>query len=164
MGTMKKLNKKGDTIVEVLIAVVIVGLTISIAYAIATRSLRAAQQSQERSEAVKLAEGQVEAMKSIASKKSTENRIFGNGINNFCVKDDLTRSDFTPVPALDQDDLTGYPNECVFGPDGRYHVAISRSSLGGAGGRYQFSVTVRWFRLGSSQKDEVKIEYRLHPL
>lgn len=168
---MKKLNFRGDTIVEALIATVIIGLTVGLAYGIASRSLRSAQQSQERLEALKLAEGQVEAMKGLVAQDSKEadDKVFA-GSSLFCL-DNNEHVSFTvapPLPALDQDNLSvgAYPQDCIKDPDGRYHLAVERTRLTGPdipANRYQFTVTVRWFGLGGLEKEEVRIEYRLHP-
>lgn len=60
---MRKLGQKGDTIVEVLICLAIVGVLISTAYLIANRSQIGIRSSQERAEATKLAEMQVERIR-----------------------------------------------------------------------------------------------------
>ena len=52
---IRKLNQAGDTIVEVMIVLAVLGLAIGIAYAAANRSLENARQAQENAEAVQLA-------------------------------------------------------------------------------------------------------------
>ncbi len=68
MNAMKplKLKERGDTIVEVMVCVAILGAILGGAYTIATRSLRSAQIAHERSEALKLVEGQIERLKYVA--------------------------------------------------------------------------------------------------
>lgn len=56
-------NQQGDTIVEVLIAIAIVSLTLAGAYASVNRSSNATRTAQERGEALKWAETQVEQIK-----------------------------------------------------------------------------------------------------
>lgn len=56
-------NNKGDTIVEVILALGVLSLVIVSGYAIATSSLRGVQVSKERGEALKIAESQIENLK-----------------------------------------------------------------------------------------------------
>lgn len=57
-------NKRGDTIVEVLIALAVLGSVLVGGYSIATRSINSVRASQERGEALKVAEGQIEQLRS----------------------------------------------------------------------------------------------------
>jgi type II secretory pathway pseudopilin PulG len=63
---MLKFNSKhrGDTIIEVLLSMTIAAAVISGAYALASRSLAEGVSASEHSQAIKLAESQVEALKS----------------------------------------------------------------------------------------------------
>lgn len=70
---MKKLNlrslyDRGDTIVEVLIAIAVVSLVLAAAFTSTRRSASATRTAQEHGEALKLAESQVEQIK-VASEK-----------------------------------------------------------------------------------------------
>lgn len=56
------LGTAGDTIVEVLIAIAIVSLTLTSAYALTRRNTMASQQTQEQSTALKLVERQTELL------------------------------------------------------------------------------------------------------
>lgn len=157
MGVIK-LGHRGDTIIEVLIAVVVVGLAIGLAYGTASRSLRLNRQAQERGEALKKVEGQIERLKSIAANKTTENSVFIS--TPYCIADTPapnTVTGISPVPALSADPLTpaAYGNgACV---DGRYHLSIVPND----GVNDQFSVSARWEGL-SGKKEEVNVKYRLH--
>lgn len=62
-----KLDKRGDTIIEVMLALAVLGAIIGGGYSVATRSLNGVRISQERGEATKLAEGQLEALKATFS-------------------------------------------------------------------------------------------------
>ncbi len=55
-------NQRGDTIIEVMIALSVLMVIIVGGYSIATRSLNGVRIAQERSEASKIAEGQLEAI------------------------------------------------------------------------------------------------------
>lgn len=58
----RSLNNVGDTIVEVLIAITVVSLTLTSAYALTRRNTVAGQQTQEQSTALKLVERQTELL------------------------------------------------------------------------------------------------------
>lgn len=60
----RALHQKGDTIVEVLIAVVVVSVVLVGAYTISNASLRQIRMAQERGEAQKLAVGELEKITS----------------------------------------------------------------------------------------------------
>lgn len=61
---MNKLNKRGDTIVEVMIAIVILGAAIGGAFAVANKSQQNAQANHERYQAQLLANQQAEYFRS----------------------------------------------------------------------------------------------------
>ncbi|HSX06133.1 MAG TPA: prepilin-type N-terminal cleavage/methylation domain-containing protein [Candidatus Saccharimonadia bacterium] len=60
---MLALNKRGDTIVEVLIAIAIVSLVLTAAYVISNKNTIAIQANQERIQAQHLVETQLEALR-----------------------------------------------------------------------------------------------------
>lgn len=73
---IKLKNSTGDTIIEVLIALAVLGVIISAGYSIATRSLNGVQVANERSEATKLAEGQLEAFKAYVDKAGGVSNLY----------------------------------------------------------------------------------------
>src|SRR3990172_4662728 len=58
-----KLSSRGDTIVEVMLSITIMALALGGAYALSTRSFHTAQNTEERTEALALAEGQIEFLR-----------------------------------------------------------------------------------------------------
>lgn len=57
-------RQSGDTIIEVLLAMSVIGLVMGAAFGIANRSVQIGQDAQERTEALKIAESQLEIFKS----------------------------------------------------------------------------------------------------
>ena len=57
-------SSRGDTIVEVLIAMTIIAFVLGTAYSLASRSTKNTTEARERVEALKLVEGQIEILKS----------------------------------------------------------------------------------------------------
>lgn len=170
-------NNQGDTIVEVLIAVTVLMVIISGGYAITTRSLNGVRISQERSEATKIAEGQIEAI---------SQRINSSGVTLGGLRDDTPRgifvgydsswNSFSPPPTADRqfcvDSSTGEgvepgtrtPDPCLI--DDRYKISISTGietvNFGATPivqkHQLTYTVTVSWDKLGgSTQKEEVKM-------
>lgn len=158
---MKKLHthQTGDTIVEVLISLLVIGLAIGISYGIASRSLKAARQAQERTEAVKIAEGQIERIKGVlAGNNATDKTKVLDSNTVFCISSAGSAVSFpgtygTNIPDINTDDLTNYPAECS---QGLYKIVVDEESDS------RYSVVVRWDSLGSSKREEVNIKYRVY--
>ena len=158
---MKYLSQAGDTIVEVMFAVAIVGITIASAYGVATLSLRNARQAQERGEALKIAESQIESLRAIAADDNAGNRIFDTNAQIFCInggepKVVAKNGVIDQIPDLQSEDFTVYSNDCI---DGLYHAAIDVTDDGT--NLFDYQVTVRWDSLGGDNKNEVKMLYKL---
>lgn len=121
-------NQRGDTIVEVLIALTVLMLIIGGGYSIATRSLNGVQIAQERSEATKIAEGQLEAINQKLSVSKTEAELNGYLSTatepGFCI--DGTGAAIAQTNGIN--DLAGYIPACITGDGGRYHIYISTTS------------------------------------
>ncbi len=136
----KSTEQRGDTIVEVLLAMAVVGLVLGSSFGIANRSLRIGQSARERTTALKIAESQIELMKSI---KTTAQ--FTSQIGDFCVTPNL------PVTVVNVTDISDASNDCVQvngdGGDGLYTIRISPPVAGGAN---SYAVNVSWTRIGAS--------------
>ena len=65
------LRQSGDTIVEVLIVLAVLGLAIGISYSTATKSLLATRQAQENTQATQLLQGQIERLYALSANAST---------------------------------------------------------------------------------------------
>ncbi|HSX43710.1 MAG TPA: type II secretion system protein [Candidatus Saccharimonadales bacterium] len=63
LKNMKKMSQNGDTIVEVLICMAIVSFSLGISYGITRRSLAQVRVGEERSQALKIAQQQLERLK-----------------------------------------------------------------------------------------------------
>ena len=168
MTTTKKLNQAGDTILEVLIAIAVVGLVLGLSYTSVNRSLKATRASQERGEAIKIAESQLEKLNLLSVVPvgvSDPSSIFNPTNRNFClysaVPTDLpTRvnfSSYNPDVLLENTNYSQYPPQCI---DGRYYFSITYQDKGGAT-RNIFKVIVRWERV-SGGYDQLITYYRLH--
>lgn len=135
--------QKGDTVVEVLIAVAILGLVLASGFAIANRSLRGIRAAQERGEALKVAETQLERIKKY-SDSSTD--IYVDGAN-YCIENDGNVVD-QPVGTFD-----------VRCQGGFYSTTTTVDS---SSNQYTFRTTVLWDRAGGQGQDTLTLYYKAY--
>lgn len=141
---LRKLDKKGDTIVEVLIAIAIVSLTLTAAYSITIKNVNAIQDNQERIQAQHLVETQIEAIRS------------NNGLTDDtqCFPYDSTTETDTCT------DLT------VPGSGASYTVSIQIDGDPGLNpvNPTTYTVTATWTSIGSDTSNDstVSMAYRLN--
>ena len=148
-----RLNTRGDTIVEVLIALAVCSLLLGGAFATTTRSLAGARQSQERGEALKIAESQAEALRSMPSP--------GTATAPFCFDPATFATILIPatpgIASTAAGDQTakyaGYPAGCV---SGFFHISIVRPIPATLN---KFDIRVRWDRAGGGGAEELIITY-----
>mgnify|MGYP000333049291 CR=1 FL=1 len=142
---LKRLTQAGDTIVEVLVVVAIVSLVLGGAYASARRSFISTVQTQERGEAVKHLEAQLEGVKAVSDLPNSP--IYQSGLGTFCAA---------------AGSITN--GSCTRGIDNRYTISIQRSDSN-VGGRtvYTFQARAVWDRAGGGQQEVVTMSYRVHP-
>lgn len=164
LNALNPLNQAGDTIVEVLIVIVVIGSVIAGGYKVAVASLQSTQLSQERAYALKIAEGQVERLKAAAE---TNPAILTNnaGALGFCVDNSLTSKTIGAGgmhPWLNFDNFAQYkPNGCYQDPNGGncesycYYYGIK------AQGNNNYLASVRW-NGPRGNKHQVQISYRIY--
>lgn len=152
---MTKTNRsRGDTLVEVLIALAVLTTILVGAYITANRSQNTNQASQERGEAIKIVESQIERLKGLLSSGTI---VVPAG--SFCVN--TANSGLTTITApanpfsesLETATLPYVPADCG-NLGGRYNIAIRASS-----NTYEF--LVRWHRIGGS-RDQINMYYRVY--
>ncbi len=146
--------RRGDTIIEVLMAMAIMGLILSAAYATASRNLRTSQLTAERTDALKVAEEQIEVMKSLSGEERTLLNSKPNTAS-FCIRRNPAAVAVDRFPG-------GTDQYCTTrGESSRYAVSIEP---GGSGNSRFYRVLVRWTPPGGSddadKKAEVKLTYR----
>lgn len=164
-------SQRGDTIVEVLLALVVLMVIIGGGYSIATRSLRGIRMSQERSEATKIAEGQIEAINQRLSQHPTLselgsdpnrgtyigydgaswNALYGSGYSDssICIKGDGVGVDSAVGTSCTIDGLYGVSirtgiERLNFNPT---NLALDKKQL-------TYTVTVSWERVGGGNVPE----------
>lgn len=150
------LNSKGDTIVEVLIAVAVLGMIIAGAYTVTNKSLQQIRQSQERNEAYNIAIANADRLNEAVAKDAS---LAGAAKPNiFCIKNDLTTASASTPSTTDLAVATSssYNIACPsFGPSGRYRVYIDRDITPAN----NFTVYIVWDKVGGGT-DRAQVSYR----
>jgi type II secretory pathway pseudopilin PulG len=156
---LKKLNRKGDTIVEVMIVLAVLGLAIGISYATANRSIGNVRQAQENSEATTIIQSQVEGIRALASNPSSSpNNIFI--AQPFCIENGSVQ----PLNGSDPTNFgtTTFPSKSLcagVGTGNRYYVTISYSGAATS----TFTIETAWLDTLGQGTDTATLFYRLYP-
>jgi type II secretory pathway pseudopilin PulG len=167
---LRPLRQVGDTIVEVIIVLAVLGLAISISYATANRSLQATRQAEENSQATELLQSQIEVLRSYAAKPSTDpNYIYQSSPSHaFCIS---TGGSVVTTPLISNTDVTAgntisktytnYPNyatsnDCYQGK--LYHIIIGYDHAQ----TDTFTARATWDDVTGQGQDTVTLVYRLH--
>ncbi|MDZ7786537.1 MAG: hypothetical protein U5L95_05515 [Candidatus Saccharibacteria bacterium] len=157
---------KGDTIVEVLMAIVVVSSTLGAAFATMDRGTAGTRASQERAEALKHVETQVEMLKTAIS-----NNVVSTPLppDPFCLYISTSNDiQVAELPGLangdleDSEDFSHYDtladpppgNPCRKGSiPGNYNVSIIHD------GSDTFTARAHWDNVGGNQRDRIEIKY-----
>jgi len=151
-----RLGSAGDTIVEVLIAIAVLSLVLGGAYVVSNHSLQGVRLGQEHTDALKIAESQVELLRSLSA-GSTVDIYDTSGTALYCIDDTPARHNFSmsDLPALDDDQFSAYPDECE-NVNHFYNLSVlyepAKNDL--------FTVRVRW-EGPSRARQQTLLEYRL---
>jgi type II secretory pathway pseudopilin PulG len=168
--SLRRLNNGGDTIIEIMVVLAVLGMAIGISYATASRSLLAARAAQENSEATQLVQAQVEYLRNFAKNPPGDsNDIFLKpptypASQLFCID---TTAGAVVAPASFTGPLspsTIYPAACQQGTPNRYQLAISHDNSPDAVGNPvdNFTVTATWDDVQGQGQDTATVVYRVH--
>jgi prepilin-type N-terminal cleavage/methylation domain-containing protein len=137
-------KQSGDTIIEVLLAMSVIGLVLGAAFGIANRSVQIGQDAQERTEALKIAESQLEIFKSeFAGNTDLQTQLEDSP---FCLDNSKAILDIIESSEPECSGINGN------GQTGLYNVSIiPPGALNDPTGAYEFRVT--WTRLGGTSNE-----------
>ncbi|HEX7633092.1 MAG TPA: prepilin-type N-terminal cleavage/methylation domain-containing protein [Candidatus Saccharimonadales bacterium] len=156
MLRLKRRNQRGDTIVEVMIVLAVLGSAIGISYATANRSLLNARQAQESARATVIAQSQVEELRALApiSDSHNDNYIYSSALP-FC----LNRNNSGNVVRFDS--AIVYPDNCKYDQttDFEYDVKITYDNTSGDD---KFTISVVYADILGEGQDSVTLTYRVH--
>lgn len=140
--------ERGDTIVEVLIAIAVISMILGGAFIMTNRSLQGTRDAQERVNATKLVEGQIEQIKNLAA--TNDVLLFGAGVPaSYCINS---------VGAV----VASTDAACSVGPDGtpttnepRFGLAITRAGN-------TFTIRSTWTNVRGDTQNNVEMKYRVY--
>lgn len=142
-------NQRGDTIVEVLISIAVISLILGGAYVTTNNSLRAERGAQERTDASKLVESQIEALKNLADTGNTA--MFNT--SGFCITGGATISTSVSTNNTCKFNATGSNNNTT---QPVYYINITRNVN-------TFTITNTWDSIeNSGGKDTVQMTYKVY--
>jgi Tfp pilus assembly protein PilV len=138
-------NQRGDSIIEVLIAILVISAVLGGAYASASSNQKINQDAQDRTSALKLMEGQLEQMKSLAL--NNPSAIFGGSAPaSFCID-----SSGAVVPSTS--------GSCTMmaasGSQPIFKIAVTHTGN-------LFTVSCDWPRFGAIGNQTANLKYRLY--
>jgi len=146
-----RLRERGDTIVEVLIAIAVISLVLGGAYVTTNRSLLATRDAQERGTALKLVESQIEQLKGVVA--ANPSQVFSGAPASFCISNVSTVSAASsPACAVDE-------NGAPASAEPIYHLSIGLVTTGGLN---TFTVTNHWTNVRGDSTDSLQMQYRLY--
>lgn len=152
----KQHAERGDTLVEVMIAIVIVSTVLGGAYVVSNHSLQATRSAQERSNALKLGEAQIEQLKSLIATDSTQ--IYGATVPiKFCLGSDATGTHVYDVSVAAQKlkctvDSTG----AATASQPAYTLLITRTGN-------DFKLLENWEDVSGRFINSLQLNYRAYP-
>lgn len=144
---LTNINSNGDTIVEVLISIAVFGLVLGGAYVTSNRNSLINQASQERLVGSRLAEAQLDLLR---SKSSTDLSTFTQ--NNFCIKG--------TVFYLDSNDNCKVDSSGVHtDQEPIYKLKITRTDVTNGA---VFKVAVTWANVKGTGNDNITYQYGVY--
>jgi prepilin-type N-terminal cleavage/methylation domain-containing protein len=144
---VNSLRQRGDTLVEVLIAIAVVSLVLGGAYVTTNRSLQATRSAQERAIALKLAESQIEQIKSLMGSSPA---VITGAPSPFCI------AAATGAPVAASNAACGVdPNGNQNSAEPIYHISVSLAGN-------DFTLTEWWYDNSGQTTDQIVLRYRVY--
>lgn len=147
---LSSLSSTGDTIIEVLLAIAFVSAVMGAAFVSANRSLNGTRVSQERGEALKLAQAQADMLNAAAKDPSKTAAIFNAPLMMTFHFNEGSPDPLQPV--------SGSRLQGPAGDTSRYTVRIERNPTN----PNEFRSLVTWRTIGSGTQEESFIRYRVY--
>jgi len=148
-------NQKGETIVEVLIAIALLGFALGSGFAIANKSKNTMQASQERYQAQLVANGQADSLKKYLSDPAKRATMDTRPVNYlFCL--------YSASGSLALEPISGaLPSNCRTGLNNLYEVRVTKKSMSAPNPDTYF-IQVKWDSLiNTTNQDKVELLYGL---
>jgi prepilin-type N-terminal cleavage/methylation domain-containing protein len=144
---LHSLTQRGDTIVEVLIAIAVISMILGGAFILTNRSLQGTRAAQERLNAIKLVEGQLEQVKNLS--RTNHSAIFGGTTPaSFCIDTSSTVKSASDASCKVNSD--GAPATT----DPAFNLSVSRAGN-------TFTVKAVWNSVLNNQ-DNIEMKYNVY--
>lgn len=152
-----RLNRRGDTLIEVMIVLAVLGLALSISYATANRALLNTRQAQETADATRLAETQIERLRAVSPYAFTlpDTNIYGRGASSFCL---ALISGNVRVFASSHTNCSSLNRSGVNSADGFYNIEVVEKPAK----LNDFTISVTWPNVRGDGNDNVTMSYRIY--
>lgn len=169
MNFLNKINQQGDTLVEVLICIVIIGIILSGGYVTANQSFNSELSAQEHTDAAQIAISQIESLRGVVSNDLLYNIPFSVPVmppdNTFCIFTNSTTSlrVITPAsyPSCDFSG-SGLPDNTTLEPIYTVKIIYTDNQISGSNALNPlFTVKVKWDNATSESQQEI-FYYRLY--
>jgi len=162
-----KLTQKGDTILEVLIAVAVLSLILTMSIATANRSSMGNRQAQERAEAYKHTDSQVELLKAHVEGGATIDPLISGTTSAFCMKSDGSPTlRFTINESnINNGNFSAIPPDCRqpgAGGSGYYNYITRKSSIPPFENN-TYTAHTRWVKVNGNNVEKASTVYRIYP-
>ncbi len=131
---IKKINNLGDTIVEVMLSLVIIGAVMGVAYAITNFSLQTELIAQERNEALNIAQNQIEALKNLVNQNPN-------------ILNQATNSLDEPICLNGSNIVIANSNNCIFNSVGNISSINSNSPYFSVAIKQQTLIAPSWNKI-----------------
>lgn len=146
-------KEKGETIIEVLITLAILGVVLGLSYASAARSLKASQTAQERTEAQYIGVSLIETMKILAQRDSAN--VFPVSTRNLCFKTSLADIQAQTPPITYDPTSLQFAEYCTQGMYTKYVTITPLPATPQGLLQYEYAATVEWDSLASGVNQSV---------
>ena len=160
-------NQNGDTIIEVMIVLAVLGMAISIAYSTASRSLLNMRRAQESSTATTLAQTQVEMLRTITPNGKLNNLIPANIPKNafnttpYCINN--SGGIYSVIPVIDAASTATCRVDSLYDIRIHYCEANAVSECAGINSIGNFVIKVTWADVSGGVPGAATITYRSYP-
>jgi type II secretory pathway pseudopilin PulG len=161
-------NNNGDTIVEVMVVLAVLGLAIGISYATASRSLQDTNQAEENSQATEYAQSQIEDLRYLAPTSNSADHSQNPTTNIFYPSTAFCISSPTAVAPI----TIASSANCSYGNNYRiliyncdYFIPTTiNPCAGSAASSDTFVVQATWPNVLGQGSDSATLNYRVHSL
>jgi len=143
-------RQRGDTIVEVLISITVISMVLGGAYVTTNKSLISTRSAQERGNAIKLVESQIEQLKGVIA--TNPNAIFVSAPSPFCV---YASGGSLNVVASSNVNCTVNTAGAATTTEPKFSLSITRSGN-------DFTIKNSWKDLSGNVTDQIQMAYRIY--